>query len=163
VETLNPTANANAKSDTPVDFDEIQSPPRSLRSVFKGLVGSLVSDARLLVEQEMALAKAEAEKKAGLAKRQIIGIAIGATVALTGLILFLAALAFGVSALFQLAGLPEVVSYLAGFGTLGFLFALTGIIYLNSAKNKLTREGLTPKKAVKQLKETKTWAQSTIK
>jgi hypothetical protein len=83
-------------------------------------------------------------------------------VALTGLVLVLTATAFGISALFQMAGLSEPVAYLAGFATLGILAAVAGIILLISSKNKLTREGLTPKKAVEQLKETKTWAKSKI-
>lgn len=151
------------RRETAVDFDEIHTPPRPLLTVLRDLAGSLADDAKHLVSQELALVKAEAEKKASIAKKEIALIAVSLTLALTGLALTLVALAFGSSLVFQALGLPGTLSYLTGFGVFGLLITGAGIALLLRSKKHLAREGIKPKKAAEQLNETTSWAKNKIK
>lgn len=156
-------AHTDFERETAVDFDEIKAPPRPLTAIFKDLAGSLVSDARHLVGQELALVKIEAEKKASIAKKELILIGVSSTLALVGLALVLVALGFGCALAFQALGFSEALSYLTGFGVLGLLITGLGLALLLRAKNQLTQEGIVPKKAAEQLNETKSWAKKKIK
>lgn len=146
-----------------VDFDEIRTPPRPLLTVLQDLAGSLANDAKQLFQQELSLAKAEAERKASLVKKEAIVIAVAITLALIGLALLLVAVALVCTLFFQALGLSETLSYFAGFGAFGLLSTLSGGALLLRSKSHLAREGLTPKKATQQLNETKIWAKQIIK
>ncbi len=115
-----------------------------------GLVSGVLNDARELFRQEAALVRAEVKQEIANARSAAIklGVALGALV-LAGLFI-LTALAQAVADVFNL-------DIWAGFGIVGLLLAIVGLIAFLLARSNLRKAGPIPERTVKTMKENAEW------
>ena len=114
------------------------------------LVGGIVSDAQVLVRQEIALARQEVREELGQAKSGAIKLAIAGSVLAVGGLLLVLALAQGVADLFDW---PTW----AGYALVGVLAAIVGGVLLSTAQKQLKAVKPVPEKTVETLKENVEW------
>jgi hypothetical protein len=106
------------------------------------LISQLSSDLTLLVRQEIALAKREAEDKLRLVKAEALAVSIGGVLLHVGLLVLVAA---GVLAL------AEVLPAWAAALIVGGVLAVAGVVLLAQAKARLAEWDPTPKEALRSL------------
>jgi drug/metabolite transporter (DMT)-like permease len=114
------------------------------------LISELAQDTTTLVQQEVALAKAEMSEKASQVGRGISTLAIGGVVLLAGL---LALLDFAIYGLAEL--LPEDLSPWLGALIVGVIVAVIGFIMLQSGRKKIQSTTLTPNRTATSLQRDK--------
>ena len=114
------------------------------------LVGGIVSDAQVLVRQEIALARQEVREEIGQAKSGAIKLAIAGGVLAVGGLLLVLALAQGVADLFNWPAW-------AGYALIGVLAAIVGGVLLGTAQKQLKAVNPVPEKTVETLKENVEW------
>lgn len=114
------------------------------------LISELAQDTTTLVQQEVALAKAEMSEKASQVSRGIATLAIGGVVLLAGL---LALLDFAIYGLAEL--LPEDLSPWLGALIVGVIVAVIGFIMLQSGRKKIQSTTLTPNRTATSLQRDK--------
>jgi drug/metabolite transporter (DMT)-like permease len=114
------------------------------------LISDLAQDTTTLVQQEVALAKAEMSEKASQVGRGISTLAIGGVVLLAGL---LALLDFAIYGLAEL--LPEDLSPWLGALIVGVIVAVIGFIMLQSGRKKIQSTTLTPNRTATSLQQDK--------
>ena len=114
------------------------------------LISDLAQDTTTLVQQEVALAKAEMSEKASQVSRGIATLAIGGVVLLAGL---LALLDFAIYGLAEL--LPEDLSPWLGALIVGVIVAVIGFIMLQSGRKKIQSTTLTPNRTATSLQRDK--------
>jgi hypothetical protein len=119
---------------------------RSLGELF----ADLAQETSTLVRQEVALAKTELTQKASRVGRDIAMLVVGGAVAYAGLLVLLAAVVFGLTAL----GLPAWLSALI----VGLVVAAVGYFLVQRGRDALGREDLTPRQTIETLKEDAEWA-----
>ena len=123
---------------------------RSLGELF----GVLADQAKTLVNQEVALAKAEAAQKAKLARKGVAFAAAGGFIAYAGLLAVLAGIV-----LFVGQFVPMWLSALL----IGLVVALIGYLVVQKGLNDLKPENLAPRQTTGSLKEDKEWLQNQVK
>jgi len=119
---------------------------RSLGELF----GALADQAKMLVNQEVALAKAEATEKAKSAGKGVGFLAAGGFVAYAGLLAVIAGIILLVG-----QWVPMWVSALI----IGIIVALIGYLLVQKGLNNLKAENLKPRQTAGSLRENKEWLQ----
>lgn len=126
-------------------------------------VGTLLRDLRnettTLLQQEVALAKAEIKENVSSAVSHGLQIAVGGFVAYAGVIVLLIGLGLLISSLLVRAGMsPDLAQWLAP-AVLGLVVALIGAGMMGRAKHAMASEDIIPGKTVATMRENKDWAQ----
>lgn len=127
---------------------QVHTPPdnRSLGT----LISELAQDTATLVQQEVALAKAEMSEKASQIGRGISTLAIGGVVLLAGL---LALIDFAIYGLAEL--LPPDLSPWLGALIVGVILSIIGYVMLESGRKAIKSTTLTPERTTTSLQRDK--------
>ncbi|MHB1293695.1 MAG: phage holin family protein [Anaerolineae bacterium] len=123
---------------------------RSLGELFR----DLLDDTRLLVRQEIELARTEMSQKLSQYAKDIAYIGIAGAVAYVGFMAIVAAAIIGLGAV-----IPMWLSALA----VGVVLALVGYLFARRGMNGMKSRRLVPEQTVESLKEDKEWAQGQIR
>jgi len=118
----------------------------SVASLLSGIVG----DAQTLVRQEIALARQEIRQEISTAKDAGISLGSAALVLIIGGLLLVLALAQGLA---YLLSWPTW----AGYGLVGVVLAITGIILLVAARKRVQAIRPIPEQTVETIKENVAW------
>jgi hypothetical protein len=114
------------------------------------LISELAQDTTTLVQQEMALAKAEMSEKASQLGRGISTLAIGGVILLAGL---LALIDFAIYGLAEL--LPPELSPWLGALIVGVILSVIGYVMLQSGRKEIRTTTLTPERTATSLQRDK--------
>jgi hypothetical protein len=114
------------------------------------LISELAQDTTTLVQQEMALAKAEMSEKASQLGRGISTLAIGGVILLAGL---LALIDFAIYGLAEL--LPPELSPWLGALIVGVILSVIGYVMLQSGRKDVRTTTLTPERTATSLQRDK--------
>lgn len=128
---------------------------RDLPSLVEKLGGDLAN----LFDQKLALLKIEVKEEVDEYVRGSILILAGGIVAGIGFALANIALAFAVSTLFVNTNLSQPAKYALGFVLTGVAYLVIGSAVVLLAKNRLAKQGLVPKRTVRELEKDKQWLQ----
>ena len=136
-------------------------PPSDERSI-PDLLRELSREAGNLVRGEAELAKAEVREKVDVYKKNVTGIAIGGALLLASVLLLMAAVNRGLTALLEgVVGLETAV-WLAPL-ILAVVVAATGTAMLKGAIGRIRAEGLKPRDTVATLKDDARWIERKVK
>jgi hypothetical protein len=127
----------------------VNSPPYNTQPTYTQLVRELISDAKELLRQELALAKHEISEEAAKTKVAVIALGAGIGLAAIGGLLLIWMLVYLLNAL---TPLPLWACY----GIIGGLFAVVGIVLIVLGKNKLSQIGV-PQQTIETMKENVEW------
>ena len=127
-------------------------PPRA--SVFR-LFGTLTTDTRTLLRQEVQLAKTEISEKISRMGRNAVALAVGGFVAYAGLIVFLFGLGWLLAWAFSLAGMAPMFAAFLGLAVIGLLATAIGCALLLQGMRTLSRERLAPQRTLQTIQEFK--------
>ena len=116
------------------------------------LIRSVLNDARELIREELALAKAEVREQVSAARSVAVAFAAASLLALLGLVLLSVALGGAVADLFNL---PTW----AGLGIVGIITAVVAFVLVSHGRAQLTNMRGLPKTR-ETLRENITWMQS---
>ena len=137
---------------------EAQDKPADLPSLFE----RLADDVAKLFDQKLTLLKIELKEETDAYIRGIIAIAAGAIVAAVGFSLANIALAFAVSTLFQNTNLSQPGKYGLAFVITGVAYLVIGAAVILIAKNRLAKQGIIPRRTVRELERDKQWLEKEI-
>lgn len=115
---------------------------RSLGTLFS----ELTRETTTLVQQEIALAKAETSEKLSQLGSGLASLAIGGLVLFAGLLKLLDAVIFGLGELFP----PDLTPWLAAL-IVGGIVALIGAVMLQKGRSNLQPQNLVPQRTVDSL------------
>lgn len=129
---------------------------RSLFDLFR----DLRDDARLMLRQEVALAKAETSEKVSRLIRNVVFLLVGGAIAYAGFLFLLIAASYGIA-----LGLGSAE---AGLGTwswlapliVGLVVCIIGGALIGKGVATLRRESLSPERTVASLEESRQWIAS---
>lgn len=108
-------------------------------------VRTLSSDVRAMAGNHWDMLKEELAGNAKLTKRQLVFLAAGAAVALTGVILLLTCLTLLLSLLLvSMAGMEPLTAVTVGTGVMALIFSVAGAVLVVRAAGKLGEQKLTP-------------------
>ncbi len=116
---------------------------KSLPTLFSDLTRETLD----LMRQEIALARAEVSQKISTAEKAMVAIAIGAAIALAGLLLVLQAVVNGVAMLLP----PDQAPWLAPL-LVGLVIAGIGYAMISSGRSNLKPENLAPRRTMHSLR-----------
>jgi VIT1/CCC1 family predicted Fe2+/Mn2+ transporter len=118
------------------------------------LFSELAVETRMLIRQEVDLAKTEMTQKATFVGKNVASAAAGALVLLMGALPLIAAV---------IIGLGHAIGY--GFASLlvGVILVIVGAVLVMKAKNALAHGSLAPQQTTTQIKETTQWAKEQMK
>jgi uncharacterized membrane protein len=128
----------------------VNSTPYNSEPTLAQLVSDLVSDAKLLLRQELALAKYEIQEEVGKTKSAFVSLGIGAAVTAIGGLLLVLMLVHGLNAL---TGWPLWTCY----AIVGAIFVLVGLMMLYRGKSRMMQIELVPPQTVETMKENLRW------
>lgn len=128
----------------------MNSPPHNAEPTLTQLVSELMSDAKELLRQEMALAKHEISEEVSKTKLALISLGVGIGIAAIGGLLLIVML---VHVLNTLAGLPLWACY----GIVGGVMAIAGAIMIWRGKNTMSNIGVVPHETMATMKENVRW------
>ncbi|HXH13029.1 MAG TPA: phage holin family protein [Alphaproteobacteria bacterium] len=114
------------------------------------LLSDLVTDAKQLLRQELALAKHEIRDEVRKTKAAVMSLGIGIGMAAIGGFLLTFMLVYGLN---TLTGLPLWACY----GIVGGMFVVIGVVLLYLGKNKMARIDVVPPLTVETMKENVRW------
>lgn len=124
-------------------------------------IGSLIreigDESSQLIREEIQLAKAEMREKVEVYERNGVKMAIGGALLVGALFVLLVAINRGLTVLFDEFMAVEVAVWLAPL-VLAAVIGLVGWSMVQNAQKEMKREGLTPKRTMKTLREETTWA-----
>ncbi|MHB0859593.1 MAG: phage holin family protein [Anaerolineae bacterium] len=123
---------------------------RSLGELFT----ELLDDTRLLVRQEIELAKTEVSQKLSGYAKDAAYLGIAGAVAYVGFMAIVAAAIIGLGAV-----IPMWLSALV----VGVVLALVGYLFARRGMNGMKSRSIVPEQTVESLKEDKEWAQGQIR
>jgi hypothetical protein len=118
------------------------------------LFSDLSRDARILVRQEVELAKIELKEKGAEVGKDIGMVVAGGAVAYAGLLLLMATFVLTLARFMPLWLSALIVSVIV----LG-----TGVLLIQQGQSSLKARNLKPRRTVETLKETKEWAQEQLR
>jgi Putative Actinobacterial Holin-X, holin superfamily III len=128
----------------------VNSPPYNADPTLAQLVSDLMSDAKELLRQELALAKYEITQEVRKTKGALISLGVGiGIISLAGLFLIVML----VHALHAFTGLPLWACY----GIIGGMLAVVGMVMLYSGKKKISHIDMVPQQTVETMKENVKW------
>jgi uncharacterized membrane protein YqjE len=145
---------------TPADNGETTQNPPPQRSAAEPSLGKLfkelAQESSTLIQQEMALAKAEMRENFKHLAKDAVLLAIGGGLLMVGLLVLTA---------FLVALLGDILGdeYWLGALIVGAVFALIGGIVLAKGKSNLQHDELKPDQTIQTLKDDKRWAQAEAK
>jgi hypothetical protein len=128
----------------------VNSPPYNSEPTLGQLVSALVSDAKQLLRQEVALAKHEIQVEVNKIKVVAISLGVGIAIAALGGLLLIIML---VHLLNALTDLPLWACY----GIVGGVCALAGGALLYTAKNRIAHIDIVPQQTVETMRENVRW------
>lgn len=130
----------------------MNSPPYNYNSepTLAQLVSELVSDAKLLLHQEVTLAKHEIHEEVRKTKVALVSLGAGIGIAALGGLLLIVMLVHLLNALTELP-------LWACYGIVGCICALTGIVLLYIGKNQMARIDVVPQQTVETMRENVRW------
>lgn len=115
-----------------------------------GLLRGIVADIRMLIREEIALARVELRGQMGLARAAAVSFAIAAaSLAVGGVFLLIAS----ATALSELMGWPRW----AGFLTIAVLLTVVGCVTLFAGRRQIRKVQTVPSQTVSTLKENVAW------
>jgi hypothetical protein len=128
----------------------------------KSLLQDLSSEAGLLLQKEMHLARVELAEKAAALGRHAASVGIGAAIAYAGLIVLLFGLGDAIAAWLRAGGTdPEIALWVGRIGV-GFVVALIGWILFARARRALKSDSLVPDRTIQTLREDARWLKSKL-
>jgi VIT1/CCC1 family predicted Fe2+/Mn2+ transporter len=113
-------------------------------------MSELVSDAKELLRQEVALAKYEISQEVSKTKVALISLGTGIGIGAIGALLLILML---VHLLNAFAALPLWACY----GIVGGVLAIIGVLMVYTGKNKIAHIGMVPEQTVETMKENVRW------
>jgi Putative Actinobacterial Holin-X, holin superfamily III len=128
----------------------VNSAPHNSEPTLTQLVNGLVSDATLLLRQELALAKYEIYEEAGKTKAAVASLGVGIGIAAVGGLLLIIML---VHLLRALTDWPLWMCY----GVVGGVCAIVGVVLLYKGKQQLSQIEMVPQQTVETMKENVRW------
>lgn len=114
------------------------------------LVSELVSDARQLLRQELALAKYEIHEEVRKTKVALVSLGVGIAIAAIGGLLLIVMLVHLLNALTELP-------LWACYGIVGGVCAIVGIALLYRGKQQISQIDMVPQQTVETMKENVRW------
>ena len=123
--------------------------PQDNRSL-GNLISELAQDTTTLVQQEVALAKAEMSEKASQVGRGISTLAIGGVILLAGLFALIDFAIYGLAEL-----LPPDLSPWLGALIVGAILSVIGYVMLQNGRKKIKATTLTPERTATSLQRDK--------
>jgi hypothetical protein len=114
------------------------------------LVNGLMSDAKLLVRQELALARHELYEEARKTKTAVVSVGVGIGIGAIGGLLLIIMLVH------LLRALTEWPIW-ACYGIVGGIFAAVGVALLYSGRRQISRIYVVPQQTVETMKENVRW------
>lgn len=121
------------------------------------LLRELSTEGRDLVQQEIALAKAEMNQKIEVFQTNSISIATGGALLLASLLFALWAANMGVTALLAQFMTPDVAIWLSPL-LLAAVLGMIGLGMVKKGQSAIKSEGITPQRTTSTLKEDTRWA-----
>jgi uncharacterized membrane-anchored protein YitT (DUF2179 family) len=128
----------------------VNGPPYNAEPTLMQLVSDLVSDAKELLRQELALAKYEITQEVHKTKSALISLGAGVGIISVGGLLLLVML---VHALNALTGLPLWACY----GIIGGMLAIVGMLLIYRGKKTISQIDMIPQQTVETMKENARW------
>jgi hypothetical protein len=128
----------------------VNSPPYNSEPTLAQLVSELVSDAKQLLRQEVALAKHEIHEEVRKTKIAVVSLGAGIAIAALGGLLLIIML---VHLLNALTDLPLWACY----GIVGGMCALVGVVLLYTGKKQMARIDMVPQQTVETMRENVRW------
>ena len=128
----------------------MDSPPYHAEPTLTQLVSELMSDAKELLRQELALAKHEISEEVSKTKVALIALGTGIGITAIGGLLLIFML---VHVLNALTGLPLWACY----GIVGGVLAVVGMIMIWRGKSTMSHLGVVPHETVETMKENVRW------
>src|SRR5436190_6165223 len=136
----------------------IEREPEGLPALFSKLADDLTT----LLDTKLTLLKVELKEEFDAYIRGVMMILIGAVVAIVGFALLNVALAFLMSLLFANTSFSQPARYAFGFIITALIYLIIGGLTIAVTKNRLAKQGLVPKRTVKELERDKEWLQKEI-
>ena len=128
----------------------MNSPPYNSEPTLGQLVSGLVNDTKLLLSQELALAKHEIHEEIRKTKNAAVCLGAGGAIAAIGGLLLIAML---VHLLRALTDWPLWVCY----GVVGAVFAIGGAALLYRGKQQMSQIDMVPQQTIETMKENVKW------
>jgi Putative Actinobacterial Holin-X, holin superfamily III len=128
----------------------VNSPPYNSEPTLAQLVSELVNDAKLLLRQEVALAKHEIRAEVRKSKVALISLGTGVGMAALGGLLLIIMLVHLLNALSEL---PLWMCY----GIVGGVCAIAGIALLYTGKKRMASIEMVPQQTVETMRENVRW------
>jgi hypothetical protein len=119
------------------------------------LFGRLSEDITKLLDLRLDLLKIEIKEDVNAYVRGGLTLVVGGVVAIVGFALANVALAFFVSTFFANSELSQPARYGLGFILTGVAYLLMGSVTVIVARSRLARQGIVPKKSVKEFEKDK--------
>lgn len=126
------------------------------------LLRDLKSESATLLQQQVALAKAEISEKIIEQASNAVQIGIGAFVGYAGGIILLLGLADLVGMIMVRSGVDADMATWVSRAAIGVIVALVGFILVMRAKKAIAAEGITPEKTVQTLQDNKDFVQDKL-
>ena len=126
------------------------------------LLRQLRNDTTQLIRDEVALAKTEAQEIGARAARNTAYLALGALIALSGVVVLLMGLAHGLSLFLITRGVDAPAAFLSGFLVVALIVCTIGAVLVMKAKHAFSESSLTPTRTARSLREDKQWAKEKI-
>ena len=115
---------------------------------FFGLIGNLGEEIKLLVKDEVRLAKTELSEKVSKMAKNAVWLVIGGIIAYTGFIVLLVGLGALIAHFFERGGMDRFMAIAVGMGIVAFVFVITGVVFLMKALAAFKKNSLTPEKTI---------------
>jgi glycerol uptake facilitator-like aquaporin len=122
------------------------------------LVADLTRESTTLVQQEMALARAEVSEKVSQIGTALASLIIGGLVLFAGLLKLLDAAIYGVGELFP----PDLGPWLAAL-IVGAIVAIIGVVMVQKGRRNLQPHHLVPQRTVDSLQHDKEFAKEQLR
>jgi hypothetical protein len=122
------------------------------------LVADLTRESTTLVQQEVALARAEVSEKVSQVGTALASLIIGGLVLFAGLLKLLDAAIYGIGEMFP----PDLGPWLAAL-IVGAIVAIIGMVMLQKGRRNLKPEHLAPQRTVDSLKRDKKFAKEQVR
>jgi uncharacterized membrane protein YqjE len=140
----------------------IESRETSSANDLPSLLVKLADDVATLLDQKMTLLRVELTEEVNVYIRGVVAMIGGGIVAAVGFALANIALAFVVSTLFAGTNLTQPARYALGFVITGVAYLVIGAIVVVFAKNRMAKQGIVPRRTMRELEKDKKWLQKEV-